>query len=429
MQISKNVLILGWEFPPRMVGGLAIATYGIVAALSRYVSVHLIIPFKDESTPSIPNVTIYGLNQIEQEFDAPEIQQLLQKSLYLSQKQDLYSYPLYNQIQLDNSTEDSSTFTTKHQTLSYLQVFKSEELYGWSLWSKMKVYEDLVGVLAKFIDFDVVHCHDWVTFNAGKKVKGLYNKPLCVHVHALETDRVGTSVRNDIYEIERSAMDYADRVFPVSNYTKEQITEHYNIDASKIVPIHNAIETKLIQRWKHKIPQRIITFLGRITLQKGPQFLFETAKKVIAKYPNIRFVIAGKGDQLMQLVNSAAQAELSRYFIFTGFINRSEVDALLAASDVYFMPSVSEPFGLTALEAARAGVPCVLTKQSGAAEVLPSALTADFWDTNLFAKHLLDLLKNEPLRQEKITQASQELQKSNWDNAAVRIANEYSLIL
>jgi len=420
MQISKSVLILGWEFPPRMVGGLAIATYGIVAALSRYMSVHLIIPFKDETTPSLPNVTIYGLNQIEQEFDVPEIQQLLQKNLYLLENQEVYSYPLYDQIKLHNSTEGTTTFTTaKEQTLSYLQVFKSAELYGWSLWSKMQVYEDLVGVLAKFIDFDVVHCHDWVTFNAGKKIKGLYNKPLCVHVHA----------RNDIYEIERSAMDYADRIFPVSNYTKEQITEHYNIDASKIVPIHNAIDAKLIRRWKHKIPQRIVTFLGRITLQKGPQFLFETAKKVIAKYPNIRFVIAGKGDQLMQLVNSAAQAELSRYFIFAGFINRSEVDALFAASDVYFMPSVSEPFGLTALEAARAGVPCVLTKQSGAAEVLPSALTADFWDTDLFAKHLLDLLKDESFRQEKITQASHELQQSNWDNAAVRIANEYSLIL
>ena len=424
MPTPKNALILGWEFPPRMVGGLAIATYGIVSSLSHFLSIHLIIPFKDESTPNIPNVTIYGLNQIEQDFDEPQIKELLQKSLHFQATDEVYPYPFFDAIDLDNARTNAT-----HQTVSYLDVFKSEEIYGWSLWSKMKIYEELVSVMAEFMDFDIVHCHDWVTFNAGKHIKGLYAKPLCLHVHALETDRVGIHVRNDIYEIERSAMDYADRVFPVSHYTKRQIMQHYGINADKIVPIHNAIDSKFIQRWKHKIPQRIVTFLGRITLQKGPEFLFQTAKKVIAKFPNVRFVIAGKGDQLMHLVNSSAGAELSRYFIFTGFISRSEVDALLAASDVYFMPSVSEPFGLTALEAARAGVPCVLTKQSGAAEVLPSALVADFWDTDLFAKHLLRLLKNESFRQEKIKQATQELQQRNWDNAAVRIANEYSLIL
>ena len=438
---QKNVLVLGWEFPPRMVGGLAIATYGIVEALSQFLQVHLIIPFKDEQTPQIPNVQIYGLNQIERDFDVSEIPGLailLKKRIPFLESTRVYPYPMYDAIRVENIDKVEDSLTTSHSIeveenhhgfTSYLDMFKSEEVYGWSLWEKMKVYNELVGVLAGSIDHDVIHCHDWVTFNAGKTVKGLYGKPLCLHVHALETDRVGTNVRNEIYEIEHSAMQYADRVFPVSHYTKEQIVEHYGIAAKKIVPIHNAIDQKLIQRWKHKIPQRIITFLGRITLQKGPQFLFETATKVIAQYPNVRFVIAGKGDQLMQLVNASAKKHLSRYFIFTGFISRQQVDALLAASDVYFMPSVSEPFGLTALEATRAKVPCVLTKQSGVSEVLTSAFKADFWDTDLFAKHILSLLKNERLRQQKIDEATAELNQNNWYNAASKIATEYFSIL
>lgn len=441
MPNQKNVLVLGWEFPPRMVGGLAIATYGIVEALSQFLHVHLIIPFKDEQTPQIPNVHIYGLNQIERDFEVSEMSELailLKKKITFWETTEVYPYPMFDAISVENINEVEHTTTTNyppvleehHQDFkSYLDIFKSEEIYGWSLWEKMKVYNELVGVLAGSIDFDVIHCHDWVTFNAGKTVKDLYGKPLCLHVHALETDRVGTNARNEIYEIEHSAMKYADRVFPVSHYTKEQIVEHYGIVNNKIIPIHNAIDQKLIQRWKHKIPQRIVTFLGRITLQKGPQFLFETATKVIAKYPNVRFVIAGKGDQLMQLVNASARKHLSRYFIFTGFITREQVDALLAASDVYFMPSVSEPFGLTALEATRAKVPCVLTKQSGASEVLTSAFKADFWDTDLFAKHIISLLKNERLRQQKIDEATAELHQNNWYNAAAKIATEYFSIL
>ncbi len=432
MPKQKNVLVLGWEFPPRMVGGLAIATYGIVEALSQFLHVHLIIPFKDEHTPQIPNVQIYGLNQIELDFEGPEITEIItllkKKNIFFESNNQVYPYPMFDTFGVELDTKYSEE-ENNQDFKSYLDVFKSEEVYGWSLWGKMKVYNELVGALAGSIDFDVIHCHDWVTFNAGKTVKGLYGKPLCLHVHALETDRVGTSARNEIYEIEHSAMQYADRVFPVSNYTKEQIVEHYGIASNKIVPIHNAIDQKLIKRWKHKIPQRIITFLGRITLQKGPQFLFETAKKVVAQYPNVRFVIAGKGDQLMQLVNASARANLSRYFIFTGFISREQVDALLAASDVYFMPSVSEPFGLTALEATRAKVPCVLTKQSGASEVLTSALKADYWDTDLFAKHILSLLKNESLRQQKIDEATAELHQNNWYNSAAKIATEYFSIL
>jgi len=224
-------------------------------------------------------------------------------------------------------------------------------------------------------------------------------------------------------------MNEADVIMPVSHYTKSQIVAHYNIPANKITPIYNSIEPKIIEKWRHRIPQKIVTFLGRITVQKGPSYLFETVAKVTAKYKNVRFVIAGTGDQLASLVDASAYQQLSRYFIFTGFLKRNEVNALLATSDVYFMPSVSEPFGLTALEATRAKVPCVLTKQSGAAEVLPASLTADHWDTDLFAEHIINLLKDEKLRKKIAAVNYTAMNKITWYYSASKVVSEYLKII
>jgi len=291
-----------------------------------------------------------------------------------------------------------------------------------------KRYSEVVNEIAGLIDFDLVHCHDWVTFGAGKKIKLTYNKPLCLHVHALETDRTFKTIKNDIYDIEQTAMQLADLVFPVSQYTKTQIVAHYGINADKVFPIYNAIDEKLIKRWKHKIPEKIVTFLGRITAQKGPQYLLETAQKVVAKYPDVKFVIAGTGDQMIQLMAASAKGKISKHFMFTGFISRDKADALLATSDVYFMPSVSEPFGLTALEATRAGVPCVLSKQSGAAEVLSSALSADHWNTDLFAEHILKLLRDEPFRQSVIQANQEEMDRISWYTSASKVMQTYELL-
>ncbi len=429
---NKRVLVLGWEFPPRMVGGLAIATFGIVEAMSHFMEVHLIIPYKDEATPLIPNVTIYGLNSIELDFEATKIQTILNKKTRINTFSEIYSYPLAFEEgleYLETETIEIVEETQQKSFRSYLEVFNSQEMYGKGLWEKLPVFNEIVNEIAGLIDFDIVHCHDWVTFSAGKKIKASYDKPLCLHVHALETDRTFKANKNDIYEIEESAMQMADLIFPVSAYTKTQIVENYGIKENKIFPIYNAIDEKLIKRWKHTIPERIVTFLGRITAQKGPEYLFETVQKVVVEYPNVKFVIAGTGDQLAQLIAASANKQISKHFIFTGFISRENVDALLATSDIYFMPSVSEPFGLTALEATRAGVPCVLTKQSGAAEVLTSALTADYWNTDLFAAHILKLLRDEVFRQTVIKENQAEMNKISWYASAANIIKEYSKIL
>ena len=312
---------------------------------------------------------------------------------------------------------------------SIYDAFQSDEVYGWSLWEKLDAYVELVTIIAKYLDFDVVHCHDWLTYRAGISLKENFDKPLAIHVHALEIDRVGEHVKNEIYELEKTAIERADVIMPVSEYTKRQIVRYYVNYPDNIVPIHNAVSKDEVKRWKHIIPQKIVTFLGRITAQKGPEFLLETIKKVVSEYTEVRFAIAGKGDMLASLINSSAYQGLSRYIIFAGFLNRSDVNALLSTSDVYFMPSVSEPFGLTALEAAHFQVPCVLTKQSGASEVLTSALTADFWDTDLFAKHIISLLKDEKLAKRIVDQSNKDLEKISWHNSSNKIAFEYSKLI
>ncbi len=425
---NRTVLILGWEYPPRMVGGLAVATFGLVEALRKHLNVILILPYKDKETPELDNVTVYGLNEIQDHFPTDEIKLLLSKSYKSISKSTLYYYP--NVVQ-ENQKANLEIESVEHLTRSYsfYDAFQSDEVYGWSLWEKLDAYVKVVSVIAKYLEFDVIHCHDWLTYRTGIELKNRFSKPLVIHVHALETDRVGTQAKNEIYELEKSAIIHADVVMPVSNFTKRQIVRYYVNYPDNIIPIHNAVNKEEVKRWKHKIPQKIVTFLGRITAQKGPEYLLETVKKVVEEYTEVRFVVAGSGDMLGSLINSSAYEGLSRYIIFAGFLKRNEVNALLSTSDVYFMPSISEPFGLTALEAAHFQVPCVLTKQSGASEVLSAALTADYWDTDLFAKHIISLLQNEGKCQEIIEQSNNDLQNISWGHSAHKVAFEYAKVI
>ena len=295
----------------------------------------------------------------------------------------------------------------------------------------MKAFKEVIAAMVQFLNFDIIHCHDWITFETGCHIKWLSNKPLALHVHALETDRVGVNTRNEneIYTIEQNAMQKANAIFPVSEYTKSCIIKYYGISKNKIVSVHNAIEDDTIKRWRHKIPQKIVTFVGRVTSQKGPVFLLETIRKVVDSYKNVRFVIVGSGDLLEELMMSIAFNQLSRYIVFEGFIKQEKVKQVLATSDVYFMPSVSEPFGLTALEAAKAGVSCVVTKQSGAVEVLKTALNADFWDTDKFANHIIHLLKNDEEREQLVKKQNREVNAISWDNSVKKVIEHYKKIL
>ena len=272
---------------------------------------------------------------------------------------------------------------------------------------------------------DVVHAHDWMTFLAGVEVKKATGKPLVLHVHASQYDRAGVDARGWIYDLEKYGMEQADIVIPVSRYTGQICSGHYGIDPAKIRPVHNGAEPVEVFSTKKKFPEKLVLFLGRLTAQKGPEFFLEIASKVLEQNKNVRFVMAGTGERLKPLIESGAFRGLGGYFHFTGFLNKEKVNELLSMTDIYCMPSVSEPFGLSALEAAQFGIPAVISKQSGVAEVLKGALKADFWDVDLMAKHIIDLLTDDELRARVVEQAALDMAAATWDAAAETVVEIY----
>jgi glycosyltransferase involved in cell wall biosynthesis len=422
--------MLGWEFPPFFSGGLGVATYGMVRALSPKVDIKLIIP-NNSGNIALSNVNIVGLNAtVAQELNLEALQ-----FNYASLTSELHSIPLtlspyhhVNEEILKNKLDelDTAIAITKQKKLETIHtIFGEKDVYGQDIVYKISLYAKLVGQLAEHEQFDVIHAHDWITFPAGIHVKQITKKPLILHVHSLETDRAGETVRNEIYQLEKEAMLIADRIVSVSQFTKDQIIKHYGINEAKICVVHNGIEPASKPRTMHHLRDKLVVFLGRITHQKGPEFLLETAEKVSRVYPRVKFVVAGIGDQFAHILETSAYKKMGSKFIFTGFLTKAKVDELLNMADVYFMPSVSEPFGITALEAAQHHIPTVLSRQSGAAEVINSSLKADFWDTNKYANYIYALLNYNALNHQLSENARNELDHLTWDHAAEKIWDVY----
>jgi hypothetical protein len=427
-----KVLMLGWEFPPLFNGGLGVATYGIVKALSRQAEVRLILP-NNTSVAELSNVAITGLNQIS----ARELQEELagfDYSSFASRIHDiplaLYPYHYTNTGIGKKRPEEQDTpaaGTAPWQEIR--QLFSGTDVYGLNVMEKVDLFAQLAGYMAADGDFDVIHAHDWITFPAAVGIKERTGKPLVVHVHSLETDRAGESSRNEVYDIEKNALQEADTILTVSEFTRQQIARHYHVDAAKISVVHNGIDPEPVQRNAHVLNDKLVVFLGRITTQKGPDFLIETAEKVLRVYPRVKFVVAGMGDQFPHAIEASAAKKLGRNFIFTGFLSKAKVTELLSTADVFFMPSVSEPFGLAALEAVQHRVPCVLSRQSGAAEVIKASLKGDFWDTGTFANYIYALLRYPALCKELTARAYEELSRLTWEHAASKIMNAYGELL
>jgi glycogen synthase len=422
-----KVLMLGWEFPPLFSGGLGIATYGMVKALRSSCSIKLIVPRSDPSS-SLEDVNIIGLNnalkdQLTKEgkqFNLAElVDQLEHIPLTVSPYQEI------NKMIEEGERQAVAAVTEKLRAAERIgEYFSGKDVYGWDIGHKVYLFAELADHLAGSGDFQVIHAHDWLTYPAGIKIKKRTGRPLVMHVHALETDRAGEDVRNEIYYLEKNAFAQADAIIAVSAYTKDQLRRHYDVSPERVTVVHNGIEPKEVARKEHKLKDKLIVFLGRITHQKGPHFLLETAGKVVKVFPDIKFVVAGTGDQFADLLESAAYQKLGSKFIFTGFLSKEKVEELLTMADIYFMPSVSEPFGLTALEAAQHAVPGVLSRQSGADEVL-TALSADFWDTDKYANYIHALLRYKVLHQELATKSHSQSQELTWDRAAAKIYDVY----
>jgi len=419
-----KVLMLGWEFPPIINGGLGVACHDLSAAMSEIADVTMVVP---KSSPGfkVKNVNLLGINNIDvasfdKHFD--DDHQLPFKLHSVSA--DLNPYYTENVTRSEGVIGETQTLSEKEK----LQAFNIDNLYGGDVINKVYQYADITATLASTLDFDVIHAHDWMTMLAGIKIKQKTGKPLVMHIHSLEVDRSGENSKGWVYELEKRGMEYADMLIPVSNFTANNIHKYYGIDKDKMCVVHNGSNVVKAYKSDRKFKEKTVLFVGRLTRQKGPTRFLDIAAKVLEKDPDIRFVMAGVGDYFKTLLEQSSYKNIGNRFHMTGFLNLEKLNYLFSVSDVYCMPSLSEPFGLSAVEAAQFGIPCVISKQSGVAEVLNGSLMFDYWDTDKAADCILNLINNPVLRDKVVEDASQNLDNITWDLSAQKVINAYSSI-
>ena len=425
---KKKVLMLGWEFPPVINGGLGIACLGLAKAMREHFDLSIVLP-KSDPNYVVDQVELIGLNNLSikeiKEFHA------YNESYQIFEDVSIFETNIlpYNDVEKTEILGSKKVVKTVdvHTTRleNDLNSFKFGDLYGDDVIERVKQYSHYVLQLAETKEFDVIWAHDWMTYLAGVELKKKFNKPLAIHVHATTYDRGGVDARGWVYDIEKYGMQEADCIIPVSNYTGEVCVNHFGADANKIFPVHNGVEYVDAYREEKMFPEALVLFLGRITGQKGPEIFLEIADKVIHKYKKVRFVMAGTGDQLKGIIESGAYRHIGDKFHFTGFLNKEKVNRLLAMADVYCMPSVSEPFGLSALEAAQFGIPVILSKQSGAAEVMSGALKTDFWDVDLTAELIVKLVSNPEYAASVRDAGYEDIKQLTSENASIKISSKF----
>ena len=423
---GPKILMLGWEFPPVINGGLGVACHDLCIALSKHARVTMVIP-KTYPDFTINDLELIGLNTI----DAKTLRNISYKNEYKKLEEVHYVpstlNPYYNQsISESNLPEIKSKYLTPVQIGDETaEVFTIEDLYGGDVIEKVTVFGKLAAKLAMKHEFDIIHAHDWMTMAAGMEIKHKTGKPLVMHIHSLEVDRGGESSKGWVYQMEKKGMEYADVLMPVSNFTANVIHQHYGISKSKIFPVHNGIRPVKTFKGKKPFSEKVVLFVGRLTRQKGPEYFLEIASRVLEVRQDVRFIMAGTGDAFHRLLEKSSYKHIGNRFHLTGFLNIDKVHEMLSIADVYCMPSVSEPFGLSAIEAAQFGIPVVISKQSGAAEVMKGSLTFDFWDINRAAEYIIRLLDDDVLRKKVVDDANEDLKHISWELSAEKVIEGY----
>jgi glycosyltransferase involved in cell wall biosynthesis len=409
----------GWEFPPHISGGLGIACYGIVNELAKKgAKITFVLPQAIENMAQGDNISIVGCDLLSTSIDTSFFESLVDIKKIDAMLHPYMTNDSYLQSLMNANTSSCST--------DELKSYRLTGRYGPNLLTEVFRYALAAGVLAKSVPHDVIHAHDWLTILAGIEAKKFSNKPLIFHVHALEPDRSGTNINEKVFAIERYGMQQADKIVAVSQYTKNIIMQHYGIPHEKIVVVHNGIYSSSdLQGVDQSKPFKMVLFLGRLTHQKGPYFFIEVAKKILERRDDVHFVIAGSGDMMEDMIYQVARSHIGKNVHFTGFLDQGTVARLYKLADVYVMPSVSEPFGLTCLEALVREVPVVISKQSGVTEVLHNALKADFWDVNDLAAKTLALLDYRALRKELLANAAEEIREITWEKTASKLIDLY----
>jgi glycogen(starch) synthase len=425
-----KVFMLGWEFPPFISGGLGTACYGLTRAMDQLgIEISFVLPKMVESqyathvkllTPGsrksaslsrfheLRNVRFHAINSPLQPYTTPDTYQQRVEEI-LRRKHQLHG---------GNISSASQFITSKD--------------YGGDMYSEIHRYAAMAAELADNEQFDIVHAHDWMTYPAGIAVATISGKPLVVHMHSTEFDRSGEHVNQMIYDIEREGMHRADRVITVSHFTRNIIISRYGVSGDKVEVVYNGVERNggwPMDETVIEKDEKIVLFLGRITMQKGPEYFLQAAKKVLELMDNVRFVMAGSGDLMHRAIEMAAELGIGHKVLFTGFLRGEDVRKIYKMADLYVMPSVSEPFGIAPLEALDNDVPVIISKQSGVSEVLMHALKVDFWDVNEIANKIVAVLKYPSLQMTLRSHGNFEVRRLRWKDAAARCIKIYEEML
>ena len=391
-----RVLMFGWEFPPHIAGGLGTACKGIVEGLAHNgVETLFVMPSasgdEDQSCTRIINASDVAVQNVSETVD-----EFLNKVKFIHVDSNIVPY--VDPDEYFEAIEKMKRERITETTVGFGQKFKFSGKYGANLMEEVSRYAQVGGTIAlqHKDEFDVIHAHDWLTYLAGIAAKELTGKPLVVHVHATSYDRGSEDmIDTRVLAIEKRGMQAADKVVAVSELTRNIVINKYGISPDKVVAVHNAVDFSGRENIEVErgVKDKVVTFLGRITFQKGPEYFIDAAAKVLKRTKNVRFVMAGSGDMMNRAIRQVARLGIADRFHFTGFLRGADVQKMFALSDVYIMPSVSEPFGISPLEAMRSNVPSIISYQSGAAEILKYAFKVDFWDVDAMADDIYALLQ------------------------------------
>ena len=423
-EIIMRVLMFGWEFPPSISGGLGTACFGIARGLAE-----------------LGQEVIFVVPRIEAEINDARVRLLAADAFPFSAWEEAAAFcALGSKMKVTAVDSPLRPYMNEKQyQLLLTEVnrpgvapFVMSGTYGPNLLAEIWRYGKVAEEIAKQESFDIIHGHDWTSVLACVRARRVSGKPFVYHAHALEFDRSGENINRFVYDLEKYGMEKADQVIAVSHYTKEMIIRLYGLRPEKITVIHNAVsrrESEVRRAAKKKGSEKIVLFLGRITFQKGPDYFVEAAALVLQRMTGVRFVMAGAGDMMPQMIEKVAGLHLGSHFHFTGFLQGPEVERIYAMSDLYVMPSVSEPFGISPLEAMLYDVPVIISKQAGVAEILHHALKVDFWNVRELADKMIALLRHPSLVDEMSAGGREELKNIKWEQAAEKIVAVYKQVL
>ncbi len=424
-----KVLMFGWEFPPHISGGLGTACAGLTRGLAESgTEIAFVVPrlYGDEPEDMATLIGAEGV-EVSQRINWFEESDIWKKVIFYEGGVNLLPYVSpenYENLSVDEHRYSNGTL----RDAMFTDTFSFSGNYGSNLMEEVGRYALTGAEISGQVEHDVIHAHDWLTYPAGVAAAKVSGKPLVIHVHATEFDRSGDNINRDVFEIERSGMIEADHIIAVSEYTRNIIVSKYGQNRDKVTVVHNGVDSsqKLNRSMVRKnVKEKVVTFLGRVTFQKGPDYFIEAAGKILQKESNVRFVMAGSGDMLNSMIKKVAAMGIASRFHFTGFLKGRDVEHMYALSDAYVMPSVSEPFGIAPLEAMMADVPVIISRQSGVSEVLNHAFKVDFWDVDALADAIYGLIKYRGLAEMFRRYGRSEVIKLKWGNAAHKVNQVY----